>query len=75
MHLSGLKMRVHVFQQFIEVLRASGYPGYEADGVNSRTLVAQRLNDRYQKVYGDAKFMPAAVAEAIRISQKKFRTE
>ena len=69
-HLSGLTMRVHVIQQLIEVLRANGYPGYEADGVSSRTLVAQRLNDRYQKVYGDANFMPAAVAEAIRISPK-----
>ena len=50
-HLSGLTMRVHVAQQLIEMLRASGYPGYEADCVNSRTLVAQRLNDRYQKIW------------------------
>ena len=46
MHLSGLTMRVHVVRQLIEILRASGYLGYEADGVNSRALVAQRLDER-----------------------------
>ena len=70
MHLSGLTMRVHVVQQLIEILRASGYPGYEAEGVNSRARVAQRLSERYHKVYGDATFMPAAVKEAIRTGEK-----
>ena len=41
-HLSGLTMRVRVVQELVEILRASGYPGYEVDGVNSRTSVAQR---------------------------------
>jgi hypothetical protein len=69
-HLSGLTMRVHVVQQLIDILRASGYPGYEAAGVNSRDRVALRLSERDQKVYGDATFISAAVKQAIRARDK-----
>ena len=47
LHLKGLTMRVNVLQELIEILRKSGYPGYEQDGVNAPGRVAQRLEERY----------------------------
>ena len=35
LHLKGLTMRVKVLQDLIAILRCSGYPGYEKDGINS----------------------------------------
>ena len=66
-HLRGLTLRVHVIQRLIDILRASGYPGYEPDGINSADKVARRLHDRYRQHYGDATFTPAAVLEAARV--------
>ena len=66
-HLRGLTLRVHVIQRLIDILRASGYPGYEPDGINSADKVARRLHDRYRQRYGDATFTPAAVLEAARV--------
>ena len=70
-HLKGLTMRVHVLQELIEILRRSGYPGYESTGVNSPARVAQRLEERYTRKYGSAAFTPVAVTDAIRISEKQ----
>ena len=69
-HLSGLTMRVRVVQQLIDILRASGYPGYDPKGVNSADKVAQRLSERYRSVYGDSTFTPAAVLDAVRLREK-----
>ena len=69
-HLSGLTMRVRVVQQLIDILRASGYPGYDPKGVNSPDRVAQRLSERYRSVYGESTFTPKAVLDAVRQRQQ-----
>ena len=70
-HLQGLTMRANVLQELIEILRRSGYPGYEEHGVNSPARVAQRLDERYTQKYGSAAFTPAAVSEAIKMLEKQ----
>ena len=70
MHLSGLTLRVHVIQELIAILRRSGYPGYEVDGVNAPDKVAERLKERYLDVYGHATFIPAAVSRTINVQEK-----
>ena len=68
LHLQGLTMRIPVMQKLIEILRGSGYPGYENDGVNSASRVANRMRERYgryEQEYGTAAFTPAAVQEAV----------
>ena len=70
-HLKGLTMRVGVVQELIEILRGTGYPGYEKNGVNAPDKVASRLNSRYTEKYGNAAFTPAAVLEAIKLSGKQ----
>ena len=70
MHLKGLTMRVAVVSELIRLLRRSGYPGYEADGVNSETRVAERLRERYTAVYGEASFTPAAISAAIDVQKR-----
>ena len=51
-------------------MRDSGYPGYGNDGLNSKTRVAARLHERYSQKYeakyGEAKFTPRAVQDAVR---------
>ena len=69
-YITGLTLRVSVIQRLIDILRGSGYPGYETDGINSAARVAQRLDDRYRKVYGEASFTPAAVEQAVRVHEK-----
>ena len=69
-HLSGLTLRVGVVQRLIDILRASGWPGYEPDGINAADKVARRLHERYRQVYGEATFTPQAVAEAVRVHEK-----
>ena len=69
-HLQGLTMRVGVVAQLIQILRSSGYPGYEEGGVNSETRVAQRLKERYTDVYGEARFTPAAIRASISVQKK-----
>ena len=71
LHLQGLTMRANVLQELIEILRRSGYPGYEQHGVNAPAKVAQRLDERYTQKYGSAAFTPAAVAEAIKVLEKQ----
>jgi hypothetical protein len=66
-HLKGLTMRVHVVQELIEILRRSGYPGYEERGINGVDAVAFRLNERYREKYGHAEFIPKAVLEAVQV--------
>ena len=71
--LQGLILRAQVIQDLIEILRHSGYPGYESHGINSSARVAQRLEDRYGKyrdLYGHAAFTPSKIEEAINVQQK-----
>ena len=70
-HLKGLTMRVAVLSRLIEILRASGYPGYEEKGINSSFRVSERLNERYIKKYGYASFTPEAVKEVVHIHKAK----
>ena len=60
-------MRVTVLQRLIEILRASGYPGYDEKGINSSSRVSERLNERYIKKYGYATFTPEAVKEVVHV--------
>jgi hypothetical protein len=68
-HLSGLTLRVAVVQALIEIMRRSGYAGYENRGINSPDKVAQRLKERYTDVYGQAAFIPEAVMTAISVER------
>ena len=70
MHLSGLTLRVNVIQELIFILRRSGYPGYEVNGVNAPDKVAQRLKERHLDVYVQASFIPAAVSRAINVQER-----
>ena len=69
-HLKGLTMRVAVVQGLVDIMRSSGYHGYEAGGVNAPNKVAQRLKERYTDVYGQASFIPAAVLRAVNVQNK-----
>ena len=64
-------MRVKVLQELIEILRASGYPGYEKIGINSPSQVAQRLDERYTQRYGHASFTPKAIQDVVRLLEKQ----
>ena len=66
LHLKGLTMRVGVIQNLIEILRCTGYPGYDERGANEASKVANRLHERYTSKYGTAVFTPRAVLEAIK---------
>ena len=70
-HLKGLTLRVRVVQDLIDILRSSGYPGYDRNGVNSPDKVASRLNSRYTEKYGQAAFTPVAVLEAVNVIRKQ----
>ena len=52
------------------MMRDSGYPGYDNDGLNSKDRVDVRLRERYAEKYaekyGEATFMPEAVLDAVR---------
>ena len=60
---------MRVVQRLIDILRASGYPGYESDGINAADKVARRMHEQYTQVYGEATFTPAAVAQAVRVRE------
>ena len=51
-------------------MRNSGYPGYGSEGLNSKDKVAARLykqySSKYAEKFGDAKFTPQAVYDAVR---------
>ena len=64
-HLEGVTMRVEVVSRLIEVLRKSGYAGYEDEGINSRVQVAARMKERYEDKYGKVSFVPEAVREVV----------
>ena len=64
-HLSGLTMRVAIVQELINILRGTGYPGYELHGINAPEKVAQRIKEQYTNVYGHAAFIPAAIERAV----------
>ena len=70
-HLKGLTLRVRVVQDLIDILRSSGYPGYDRNGVNSPDKVASRLSSRYTEKYGQAAFTPVAVLEAVNVIRKQ----
>ena len=65
-HLPGVTMRVDRVLELIELLRESGYAGYEEGGVNSREKVRHRMRAMYEDKYGyDERFIPKAVQDAI----------
>ena len=47
LHLKGLTLRIDVLEELTKLMRDTGYPGYDVDGINSETLVAARLRERY----------------------------
>ena len=75
LHLKDLSLRIPVMKQLMAIMRESGYPGYGNDGLNSFDKVAARLRERYSEKYaakyGDAKFTPKAVAEAVQHSERR----
>ena len=46
-HLEGATMRPAVVERLIDDLRRSGYPGYEANGLNSQDRVQERMKQLY----------------------------
>ncbi|CAK0805824.1 unnamed protein product [Prorocentrum cordatum] len=68
-HLTWLTLRIPAMQKLIEIMRDSGYPGYGNNGLNSFDRVATRLHERYSQTYaykyGEAKFIPQAVQDAV----------
>ena len=74
LHVKGLTLRIPVMQKLMEIMRDSGYPGYGNDGLNSFDRVAARLHERYSlkyaEKYGEAKFTPQAVQDAVRHLEK-----
>ena len=74
LHLKGLTLRIPAMQRLIEMMRDSGYPGYDNNGLNSKDRVAARLRERYAEKYaekyGEAKFTPQAVLDAVRHLEK-----
>ena len=70
LHLKGLTMRVAVVEKLIGILRDSGYPGYEEQGLNSESNVSQRMKERYRDRYGEASFTPAAILENVNVKKR-----
>ena len=58
-------MRPDVVTELIEILRRSGYPGYEETGINSTAAVGQRMQELCISKYGRTRFTPHAVQAAI----------
>eukprot|EP00959_Pyramimonas_sp_CCMP1952_P381874 8002355-Pyramimonas_sp.AAC.1 len=52
------------------IMRDTGYPGYDMDGVNSESMVGARLRERNKQKYPDkcgaVRFIPKAVEEVVR---------
>jgi len=70
LHLKGLTLRIDVLEELTKIMRETGYPGYDMDGVNSESMVGARLRERYKQKYpdkcGTVRFIPRAVEEAVR---------
>ena len=64
-HLEGITMRTRVVLRLIDMLRRSGYPGYETDGLNSVDAVNRRMHERYDSKYQTDAFIPKAVQVAV----------
>ena len=68
LHLKGLTLRIPVMQRLIEMMRDSGYPGYDNNGLNSKDRVAARLRERYAEKYaekyGEATSTPQAALDS-----------
>ena len=58
LHLEGATMRPAVVEHLIRLLRASGYPGYEENGVNSERQVRERMERMCRRQYASDKFVP-----------------
>ena len=75
LHLKGLTLRIPVMSKLIEIMRDSGYPGFDKNGLNSVERVSARLEQRYSQKYGEkfgeAKFVPQAVQDAVRHLEKR----
>ena len=65
-HLPGATMRANKVLELIELLRESGYAGYEETGLNSKERVRNRMRELYQEQYSyNESFTPKAVQDAI----------
>jgi hypothetical protein len=69
-HLEGATMRPEVVTSLINKLRQSGYPGYEETGINSREAVEARMVDLYTAKYGNRRFTPKAIEDAIEVAHR-----
>lgn len=65
LHLEGATLRPAVVEEPIRLLRASGYPGYEEDGLNSERQVRYRMDRMCRRRYNADKFIPAEIEKAI----------
>ena len=68
-HLKGLTLRIPVMQKLMRIMKDSGYLGYGSNGLNSSERIAARLKTRYSDTYlekwGEAKFTPQTVLDAV----------
>ena len=53
LHLKGLTLRIPVMKRLMEIMQASGYPGYGNHGLNSSERMAARLQERYSAKYAE----------------------
>ena len=66
LHLEGATLRPNVVHDLIEILRSTGYPGYEEHGPNSKEAVRVRVDQLYRKPYANQeRFIPRAIDKAI----------
>ncbi len=72
-HISGIKMKADNVARLIDILRSTGYSGYEDNGVNSKKAVEERLRKQYREKYGEGLFIPEAVQKSIEAGVDKKR--
>ena len=53
LHLKGLTLRIPVMKRLMEIMQASGYPGYGNHGLNSSERMAARLQEHYSAKYAE----------------------
>ena len=70
-HLEGATLRPAIVEKLIEVLRSSGYPGYEEHGLNSAKNVRERTERLYERRYRKNKFIPRSIEKAMQTSLQK----
>eukprot|EP00973_Karenia_brevis_P093968 12420082-Karenia_brevis.AAC.1 len=70
-HLEGLTMRAHVLDGLVAILRKTGYPGYEENGMNSEAKVREKVAELYREKTGEAKFIPESIKSAVETESAK----